>query len=110
MLHFFIAGIEWLRFYIYLSREGKLIFNTILLKADCCFVVLLSSFLLGLNLQKSAKVVLKSEKSKLKYLSSDSPQVKLAELWLSQFQACPSPPPAICHFSLEKLQMPHGGA
>ena len=28
---------------------------------------------------------------------------------LSQFQACPSPP-GICHFLLEKLQMPHGGA
>ena len=35
-------------------------------------------------------------------------------LWLSQFQASPPLPPGhlsgICHFVLEKLQMPHGGA
>ena len=34
-------------------------------------------------------------------------------LWLSQFQACPSPLPGhlsgICHFVLEKLQIPHPG-
>ena len=38
----------------------------------------------------------------------------LYSLWLGQFQTCPSPRlPAFvghCHFVLEKLQMPHGGA
>jgi len=39
-------------------------------------------FLLDLNLQNTAKVVLNSEKTKLKYYKrSDSPQVKLAELF-----------------------------
>ena len=35
------------------------------------------------------------------------------KVWLSQFQACTSPfgyLSGICHFVLEKLQMPHGGA
>ena len=44
---------------------------------------------------------------------STTAQKQGTEVWLSQFQACTSPfgyLSGICHFVLEKLQMPHGGA
>ena len=39
-----------------------------------------------------------------------TPKEEVDWSWLSEVQACVFPPAGICHFVLEKLQTPHGGA
>ena len=84
------------------------IFETVIILLACVSVTILC-----LIKRVFSTPAARSEFDRRICLTRDDRPMQDTEVWLSQFQACTSPfgyLSGICHFVLEKLQMPHGGA
>ena len=84
------------------------IFETVIILLACVSVTILC-----LIKRVFSTPAARSEFDRRICLTRDDRPMQDTEVWLSQFQACTSPfgyLSGICHFVLEKLQTPHGGA